>query len=443
MRNTFRILFYLKKNAPLRNGLVPVMARITICGQRAQLSTHLSVDPALWSAATGQVSGRSRAAGEINRQLADIRFRIEQCYRTLFLNGTSVTPVMVREAYFGASRHRPRLLEFFRRHNEEFRRMVGVSRSQATYNKYRCVCRHLEHYVAHRYRRADLPFDELDKDFLTGFHAYIVQQSDRKKNTVWIYLIALKHVLMLARSKGYLARDLFAGYKLHSEYVERSYLTVAEINDLIGLELPAGTQRLVRDAFLFCCFTGLSYIDVCNLTRRQIQQHSGNSWIDLKRRKTGVKVSVRLFALPQAILLRYLPAAPDVRIFDLPGNGWCNKCLEQIALAAGITKRVTFHAARHTFATTITLSQGVAIETISKLLGHKSIRTTQIYAIVTRSTLDGEMNRLSERIDSLYPRPSATEQGRFVSAPDPFAEPIFQNRAENAPNDALQIESYP
>lgn len=409
MRNTFRILFYLKKNAPLRNGLVPVMARITICGQRAQLSTHLSVDQRLWCAATGQVAGRSRAAGEINRQLSDIRFRIEQCYRTLFLNGTPVTPVMVREAYFGVARHRPRLLEFFRRHNEEFGRMVGVSRCQATYNKYRCVCRHLERYIADRYRRADLPFDELDKDFLTGFHAYIVQQCSHKKNTVWVYLIALKHILMLARSKGYLDRDLFAGYKLHSEFVERNYLTVAEINDLIGLELPSGTRQLVRDAFLFSCFTGLSYIDICNLTRRHIQRSSDHSWIDLTRRKTGTKVSVRLFALPHAILLRYLPAKPDDRIFDLPGNGWCNKCLEQIALSAGITKRVTFHAARHTFATTITLAQGVAIETISKLLGHKSIRTTQIYAIVTHSALNGEMNRLSERIDSLYPRPVAAE----------------------------------
>lgn len=121
-------------------------------------------------------------------------------------------------------------------------------------------------------------------------------------------------------------------------------------------------------------------------------------------------MSVRLFDLSLAILNRYLPERPDDPIFDLPGNGWCNRCLERIAAAAGIDKRITFHSARHTFATTITLSQGVAIETISKLLGHKNIKTTQIYAVITHATLDREMNRLSERIDALYPSYCAEER---------------------------------
>lgn len=408
MRSTFRILFYLKRNAPLKNGRVPVMVRVTLNGQRVQLSTHITVNQDIWCAATGQVAGRGRYADEINRQLADIRFRLEQCYRTLFLNGATVTPAMIKDAYLGVA-HRDCLLEFFRRHNEEFRRMVGVSRSMATYNKYRCVCHHLEQYVRQTYRRGDLPFSELDKGFVAGFHAYIVQQCCRKKNTAWIYMIALKHVLMLARSKGCLTHDPFAGYKLHSEFVNRNYLNEAEIIRIMRLDLPAGMMRLVRDAFVFSCFTGLSYIDLCGLTRRHIQQNGGHVWVDLTRRKTGTGVSVRLFAVPQAILRRYLSADCDRPIFGLPGNGWCNKRLEQIAAAAGISKRVTFHTARHTFATTITLSQGMAIETISKLLGHKNIRTTQIYAVITHTTLDGEMNRLSQRIDALYPQMAVAE----------------------------------
>lgn len=409
MRNTFKILFYLKKNAPLKNGRIPVMARVTLCGQRVQLSTHLNVSQNVWCSSTGQVAGRSRAADEINRQLADIRYRLEQCYRTLFLSGVSVTPMMVKEAYLGVSQSRDCVLDFFRRHNEEFRRMVGVSRSMATYNKYRCVCRHLERYIAQTYRRDDLAFAELDKVFITGFHAYIVQKCSHKKNTAWVYMIALKHVLMLARSKGCLTSDPFAGYKLHSEFVNRNYLNEEEINRLMQLEIPAGSWQLVRDAFLFSCFTGLSYVDLCGLTRRHVQQDGSHAWLNLTRRKTGTEVCVRLFAVPLAILHRYLPAGNDEPIFCLPSNGWCNKQLEQITAAAGISKRVTFHTARHTFATTITLSQGVAIETISKLLGHKNIRTTQIYAVITHSTLDGEMNRLSERIDTLYPQAPAAE----------------------------------
>ena len=424
MRNTFRILFYLKKNAPLRDGRLPIMARITICGQRVQLSTHLAVARELWNASGGQAAGRSRTARELNRHMDDIRYRLEACYRKLFLDGSFVTPAMVKEAYFGVAQRPRRLLDFFRRHNEEFRRMVGVSRCQATYNKYRCVCRHLERYVLRTYRRCDLAFDELDKDFLTGFHAYIILQCGHRKNTAWIYMIALKHILMLARSKGYLNSDLFAGYKLRSEFVARNYLTLDEIDRLVRSEPPSATLRLVRDAFLFSCFTGLSYVDLCGLTRRHIQHNRDHAWIDLTRRKTGTGVSVRLFALPLAILERYFPAAPDGRIFALPGNGWCNKCLERIVAAAGISKHITFHAARHTFATTITLSQGVPIETISKLLGHKSIRTTQIYAVITHSTLDGEMNRLSARIDALYPNDTAAPcSGKAVSETETFLVP--------------------
>lgn len=214
-------------------------------------------------------------------------------------------------------------------------------------------------------------------------------------------MIALKHILMLARSKGYMSKDLFANYKLHSEYVSRNYLSMQEINKLMQYECDNPTLQLVRDAFLFSCFTGLSFVDVRALTMQNIQEVNKQLWITTTRRKTGSEVSVRLFAVPYNILLKYAPQARDERIFDLPSNGWCNICLEKIVSGAGILKPITFHAARHTFATTITLSQGVAIETISKLLGHKNIRTTQIYATITHSQLDGEMERLSKRINSL------------------------------------------
>lgn len=402
MRNTFKVLFYIKKNAPLRNGNTPIMGRITINGERTQLSTQLSVDPSLWSVSLGRVAGRSTVAVHVNEQLSRIRYHIERCYNTLFYEHTLVTPQMVKEMYFGNDRRNESLLAFFKHHNDEFSRMVGISRSRTTYYKYRCVYNHLESYVNDRFNRRDLLFKELDKEFLTGFHQYIAQECGRKKNTTWIYMIALKHILMLARGKGYLTKDLFANYKLHSEFVSRNYLSMAEIRKLIRLELDDATLQLVRDAFLFSCFTGLSYIDICTLTQQHIKQDGKQLWINTTRRKTGSAVNVRLFAVPLAILLKYKPVRDADRIFNLPSNGWCNVCLERIVSQAGIDRHITFHSARHTFATTITLSQGMAIETISKLLGHKNIRTTQIYATITHSKLDGDMERLSKRLDTLY-----------------------------------------
>jgi len=405
MRNTFKILFYVKRNAPLRNGTVPIMCRITIGGQRVQLSAQLSVNPDLWDVRLGRASGRSPAAVRVNERLVAMRSRLERCYDTLFAERMSVTPPMIKEMYLGIDCRCETLLAFFRQHNEEFRRMVGLNRSKSTYYKYRCVCGHLETYISRRYHRRDLMFKELDREFLTGFHAYIAQECSFRKNTVWIYLIALKHILMLAHGKGYLSSDLFADYRLHSEFVARNYLTVREINRMMRLSFESGTLRLVRDAFLFSCFTGLSYIDLSELTRRNIRRDENRLWIATTRRKTGTDVHIRLFAVSYAILVKYMPASDGGRIFDLPSNGWCNHCLDEIRRMAQIPKRVTFHMARHTFATTITLAQGMGIETISKLLGHKNIRTTQIYAAVTHSQLRGELERLSRRLDAQYRGP--------------------------------------
>ena len=402
MRNTFNVLFYIKKNAPLRNGNVPIMGRITINGERTQFSTRLSVAPEHWDVGMGRVAGRSNAAGRINEQLSNIHYHIERCYNKLFYEQSFVTPMMVKEMYFGANLRQETVLAFFRQHNEEFNRMVGISRSKATYYKYRCVCKHLANYIWDKYDRKDLMFKELNREFLTGFHAYIAKEAGYKKNTNGIYMIALKHILMLARSRGHMTKDLFANYKLRSEFVARNYLSMTEIRKLIRLDLDDMTLQLVRDAFLFSCFTGLSYIDLCTLTPQHIQQDGKQLWISTTRRKTGSAVNVRIFAIPYSILLKYKPMQRNARIFRLPSNGWCNICLERIMSLAGIPRHITFHSARHTFATTITLSQGMAIETISKLLGHKNIRTTQIYATITHSKLDGDMERLSKRLDTLY-----------------------------------------
>lgn len=276
-KNTFRILFYIKRNALLRNGSAPIMGRITINGERAQFSTRLSVDPQVWDPHSGRVLGRRAPAERINERLDRIRMRLEQCYESLLDHAQRLTPNAVKNLFFGREQHREQLLGFFRRHNEEFGRMVGINRSKATFYKYRCVCNHLESYIRTRYGRDDLEFGELDREFLYGFHRHISGACGCSKNTIWIYMIALKHILAQARSRGYLKADLFAGYKIRSERVLRGYLSVEEIRRLIRLDLPDRTQRLIRDAFLFGCFTGLSYVDSGSLRHRTSSIRIGRS----------------------------------------------------------------------------------------------------------------------------------------------------------------------
>ena len=409
MRNTFKILFYAKKNAPLRNGNIPIMGRITLNGERTQISTRQSVPLKLWNASLGRAIGRSSQALLVNEQLDRIHYRIEHCYNMLLCEQTPVTLCMIKERYLGTDRQKHGLLDFFRRHNEEFFRMVGISRSKTTYYKYRSVYRHLERFIPQHYGCNDLYFREIDRKFLADFHRYMVLECNRKKNTTWVYMIAFKHILMLAREHGYMDRNPFADYKLNCESVTRNYLSMPELRSIIRLSPESPTLQLIRDAFLFSCFTGLSYIDLRRLTPRHLQRTHDCLWIHTFRQKTGTPVHIRLFDVAHAIVRKYLSDGCDTPIFDLPTNGWCNSCLERLMSMAGITRRITFHAARHTFATTITLSQGMAIETISELLGHKSVRTTQIYAKITLSKLERDMMLLSKKIDRLYQNPVTVE----------------------------------
>ena len=176
MRNTFKVLFYIKKTAPLRNGNVPIMGRITINGQCTQFATQLSVQPELWNVSFSCVMGRSALATRINEQLTRIRLRIELCYNRLSFEHGAITPVMVKEAYRGLNFDQEMVVAFFKRHNEEFEQMIGISRSKSTLYKYQCVCRHLESYIMHRYGCRDLPFRKLDEKFVPGFHTFILQE---------------------------------------------------------------------------------------------------------------------------------------------------------------------------------------------------------------------------------------------------------------------------
>lgn len=400
MRSTFRILFYLKRSAKLRSGSVPILCRITICGEREQLPTRLHILPRNWNRTRGCARGRGEEATTINQSLSRIRYVIEKSYHSLSYDHEVVTAAMVKRQYCGRNARQEQLLAFFSRYNEEFLQMVGVTRSRNTYYKYRCVFRLLARYVDETYGKSDLSFFEIDRKFVAGFHAYILERGGRTKGTAWIYMIALKHILSQARNRGCLDGDPFANYKLHAETVSRSYLTLDEIRRLSRLSISSETRRIIRDAFLFSCFTGLAYIDIKQLRSDQIHASGDAYWLSIRRQKTDTAVDVRLFDLPRSIFRSYSDRYAE-HPFPLPSNGWCNSCLKELAVQAGICKPVTFHTARHTFATTITLSQGVAIETISKLLGHRNIKTTQIYADLTHARLCGEMQRLDKRLNGL------------------------------------------
>lgn len=404
MKNTFNLLFYIKRSSLLKNGEAPVMLRITINGERACLSTHVTVAPDKWDCAAGRIVGRTAKARTSNEMLENIRYRIYRSYVKLASDeGTALTPKRLRREFCGENCECGKLLVFFRNHNEDFRRMVGVCRSLNTYNKYRAVYGHLEKFVKSHCGKTDIALCDIDRNFIVDFHSWL-QSSLERHNTVWLYMIAFKHILSLAAAVGHLDPKVYVGHRLTREYVHRTCLTKDELVRFVRLsdKIRGSTMRIVRDAFLFSCFTGLSYVDLAGLRGEDIRHIDGQAWIVSRRTKTGVPVNIRLLGIAADILSAYVRPNAGERIFPLPSNGICNKYIGIIMREIGIFKHITFHSARHTFATTVTLSNGMSIEVISNLLGHKSISTTQIYATVGRSLVAEAMDRLSENIDSVY-----------------------------------------
>ncbi len=376
MKSTFKVLFYLKKGSEKKNGEVMIMARITIDGKQCQFSTKQSIQPDNWSIAAGKAKGRD--AGRINALLDDIRSSLNTIYHEMQRRDNYVTAEKVKNEFLGHSESHETILSLFQKHNDDVKQLVGISKTIATYRKM----------------------------FITDFELYLRTACKCGYNTTAKFMQFFKRIIIIARNNGILVGDPFASYKIRLEKVDRGYLTEDEIKIILKKKMVSERLEHVRDLFVFSCFCGLAYSDVANLRQENIQKSfDGNLWIITKRVKTNTDVNVPLLDIPKMILKKYKGKLPDGKILPVISNQKLNAYLKEIADICGIKKNLTFHLARHTFATTTTLSKGVPIETVSKMLGHTNIETTQIYARITNSKIGSDMQGLDKKfvgIEKIY-----------------------------------------
>lgn len=402
MRSTFKILFYLKRNNLKPDGTVPTMCRITVDGTISQFSCKMNVPPNLWDTKAGRLTGKSTLAVKTNIALDKIRVDINRHYQEVMQADGFVTADKVKNAYLGLGIKQDTFLSLFAKHNQEFSRKVGYNRAEGTYNKYCVLYKHMENYIKQEYNREDIFLKELNLAFINGFEYYLRSERGCSTNTIWMYMIGVKHIVAIARNSGQLTINPFAGYLISPEPKDRGFLTKEELNSLVNAEMKNAQHELVRDLFVFSTFTGLSYSDVKNLTKDNVKtSFDGHLWIITRRQKTNTDSSIRLLEVPKRIIEKYKGYTRDNRLFPVPSNVSCNSILKKIAKQCGIDKRITYHQSRHTFSTTITLSQGVPIETVSKMLGHTNIKTTQIYAKITKEKISQDMEVLSHKLESL------------------------------------------
>lgn len=409
-KSNLNIRFYLRTNHVNRDGTCAIMVRISVNGERTAFSTKLSADPNKWDADTNHVDGKSKADKELNRTLDDMRASIRNHYYELERYDALVTAEKVRNAFLSITVRTESLMQLFKEYVDECRSLLGISRTKATVQKYDRCYRRVQEFLKAKYKLSDIPLVEIGHKFITDLECYLRTVSKCNENTTAKFLQTFKMIIIRARNNGYIKGDPFANYKIRLKRVDRGYLTEEELKIL--RETPITSKRVaqVRDVFLFACYTGLAYIDLKLLRAENIRtSFDGNQWIMTHRHKTDTPVNVPILDIPMELIERYKGVSKKGYILPILSNQKMNQYLKDVAEACGIEKNITFHMARHTFATTVTLSQGVPIESVSKMLGHTQIKTTQIYARITNEKISRDMAALAEKMKSTSRKAASAE----------------------------------
>lgn len=403
-KSTFKLLFYLKKNEPRKNGNVPIMGRITIDGKPKTFGTKLEIDAKSWDLKYGRVLGKSNQATNINNKLDKIRVRIDKIYEDLMKDQGFSTAEKVKLIFLGIGVMDDSILTVFKSQNENFGKMVAKGkRSGSTYSKYRKVYEHLADFIELRYHRKDMAFRELNSDFIREFDFFLRVDKECTHNTVWVYTMPVLALTELAVKKGLIKENPFEDYKITMEEKDRGYILKEDVERIMLYKPKNKTTELIKDLFIFSCFTGLSYIDIKKLKRSNIQSFfDGHQWIISRRKKSDVASNVRLLEIPKRIIDKYIGSTRNDFVFPVPSNGTCNTHVGKIIKEVGIVTefKITFHIARHTFGTMF-LTEGVPLESLSKMMGHKNISTTQIYAKITSMKISKDMDLVTPKFAAM------------------------------------------
>ena len=399
MRMIFKVSYYVRSNYENKQGKSPLMIRIFLNGEMLNLgSSGLNIDKKLWNNSTSRMKGRTAEALNVNAQLDKISISLQDIFKQ-YKDDPDLSLDKIKSVYLGKDRPKTTFLEFYDKYLEDVKFMIGAGKTKATYDKYSATKKHFMKFLELKYGRKDIRPKELTHVMLHDFDIYLRTTGGLKSNSATKTLKFFKTIVIFAQKCGIMSHDPFVNHHFHLEHVDRGFLTDEEIQVIMKKEFP--TQRLeqVRDVFIFSCFCGLAYIDVANLKEDNIVELDGKKWIMTKRQKTNIPSNILLLDIPLKIIDKYKGKTKGGKLLPILSNQKMNSYLKEIADVCGIKKTLTYHVARHTFAT-MTLSKGVPIESVSKMLGHTNIKTTQIYARITNKKIEEDMTKLAEKLES-------------------------------------------
>lgn len=396
------MLFLLKTSKNPQNPLWHIYIRLTVNGRREEWATGKRCRREEWDRQTARIKGTKEVVRAANAWLDLLYVRAFACRQELYAAGKPFEAVHIRKLMQGEELDPPKMLtDAWNYHTNQIASLLGKDYTAGTLAKYKTVYKVLKRYIKLRSQSEDIKLDDIDYRFVRDFEYYLKTDYGVKINTAVQMVKKLRTIMKIAYEIGWVKRDPFVAYRARNEEVHREYLNSMELHELATKKLNRKRLVVVRDLFLFSCYTGLSYADTVKLKRADILKgEDGGLWIQTYRVKNNNRVRIPLLSPALRLIAHYkdYPRLLD-EDFILPqiSNQKANAYLKDITSLLGWTKRLTFHCARHTFATTVTLTNGVPIETVGQMLGHKNINTTQLYARVTDTRVSRDMKPLKKK----------------------------------------------
>lgn len=404
MKAKLSILFYARRAKTTKDGLIPIYMRVTIEGERIEFTTKRYTPPEKWSVEGNCMKGSSAESRAINSYLDALKGKVYDYQQDLIREDELVNAENMRNKILGIEKHKHLLIPIFRKHNDEIKELIGKEYSPATLERYETSLKHTVDFLQWKYNVSDIDIRKIDLEFVTSYEFYLKTVRNCNMNTATKYIKNFGKIIRICLGNGWLVRNPFINYRPKVKEVERVFLTEKEIDTLYNKQFATERLNQVKDIFVFSCFTGLAYADVKKLTKKNISLGvDGEKWIFVNRTKTDTRSSIPLLSVASDIIEKYkdYPQAENQeRLLPILSNQKMNAYLKEIADICGINKELTYHIARHTFATTVTLTNGVPIESVSKMLGHKNLKTTQHYAKILDKKIGDDMRVLREKFSS-------------------------------------------
>ena len=405
MNTKLSVLFFVKRTKTNVDGPLPIFIRVTVNGERIEFSTKRFTTSEKWSVEGKRMKGTSAESKATNSYLDTLKAKVYDYQQQLIREDEVVNAENMRNKIMGVEKRKHMIVGIFQNHNNEIRALIGKDYAAATLVRYETSLKHTVDFMKWKYRISDIDIKKIDHVFITSYEFYLKSVCNCCQNTASKYIKNFGKIIRICLANGWLDKNPFINYKGKEVEVERAFLSMEEIETMLNKEFVSDRLNLVKDIFLFSCFTGLAYADVKKLSRKNIGFGvDGERWIFINRTKTDTRSNIPILPIAAFILDKYEDHPQVVnqeKLLPILSNQKMNSYLKEIADVCGINKELTYHIARHTFATTVTLSNGVPIESVSKMLGHKNLKTTQHYAKILDLKVSIDMRILKDKFSKI------------------------------------------